>query len=184
MKKCPKCGKTYDDSWGVCINDNTKLQELKTSEQAPAPLSQEQKTADKSDKKEKRFTRREWILMTIAFYIAALVSTILKSEGIANMEQLAFHMGGAMGYALTALLSTFLINLVLKEKMISVLVGFAIICYLVDGGYMYLKARKQGLSPVEAKRANNLYSVGITSLSFGLYWILTKIFKSKTLKNE
>ena len=27
MKKCPKCGKVYDNTWGVCFNDSTKLVE-------------------------------------------------------------------------------------------------------------------------------------------------------------
>jgi uncharacterized protein YbjQ (UPF0145 family) len=26
MKKCPKCGKVYDNSWGVCFDDKTKLE--------------------------------------------------------------------------------------------------------------------------------------------------------------
>ena len=28
MKKCPKCEERYDDSWGVCIKCNTKLESL------------------------------------------------------------------------------------------------------------------------------------------------------------
>ena len=28
MKRCPKCSKTYDDSWGVCINDKERLTQL------------------------------------------------------------------------------------------------------------------------------------------------------------
>ena len=25
MKKCPQCGKCYDDTWGKCLSDDTKL---------------------------------------------------------------------------------------------------------------------------------------------------------------
>ena len=28
MKKCPKCGKTYDDSWGICLDCRIPLQEM------------------------------------------------------------------------------------------------------------------------------------------------------------
>ena len=28
MKQCPKCSKTYDDTWGVCINDREPLTQL------------------------------------------------------------------------------------------------------------------------------------------------------------
>lgn len=32
MKKCPKCGKMYDDSWGVCIDCQVPLQNLNNTE--------------------------------------------------------------------------------------------------------------------------------------------------------
>ncbi len=32
MKKCPKCKKTYDDSWSVCMNDESKLVDNESSE--------------------------------------------------------------------------------------------------------------------------------------------------------
>ena len=38
MKKCPKCGKTYDDSWGVCVNCKTPLADYKLTEQEKKDL--------------------------------------------------------------------------------------------------------------------------------------------------
>ena len=32
MKQCPTCGKVYDDSWGICLDDNAKLVDI-TDEQ-------------------------------------------------------------------------------------------------------------------------------------------------------
>ena len=32
MKRCPKCGKEYDDSWKVCINDQSKLEKIEAME--------------------------------------------------------------------------------------------------------------------------------------------------------
>ena len=45
MKKCPKCGEIYDDSWGICIKCNTKLHPV-----ADAGLAKEQKEYDKRQK--------------------------------------------------------------------------------------------------------------------------------------
>lgn len=47
MKKCQKCGKTYDDSWGVCLSCRTKL--LQASSESDIPAVQKEKTANKSD---------------------------------------------------------------------------------------------------------------------------------------
>ncbi len=32
MKKCPQCDKTYDDTWGVCVNDKVPLAQLEPDE--------------------------------------------------------------------------------------------------------------------------------------------------------
>lgn len=39
MKTCPKCSDNYDDSWGICFNDQTKLIDG-TSTNRPIPRVQ------------------------------------------------------------------------------------------------------------------------------------------------
>ena len=42
MKQCPKCNKTYDDTWGVCLQDNSQLSNVQSNVAVePTPQSQE-----------------------------------------------------------------------------------------------------------------------------------------------
>lgn len=41
MKKCPKCSRTYDDSWGICLKDSEKLVLLADGEAFP-PVKEEE----------------------------------------------------------------------------------------------------------------------------------------------
>ena len=41
MKKCPKCDRTYDDSWGICLKDSEKLALLADGEAPPAVKEEE-----------------------------------------------------------------------------------------------------------------------------------------------
>ena len=54
MKKCPKCGKKYDDSWTVCLDCRVELSTLTGSEITETYRKIEEKKAKAEEEKNKR----------------------------------------------------------------------------------------------------------------------------------
>ena len=70
MKQCPKCAKTYDNSWNVCLDDGSALVESKSAQSNTAQI----KCADKRMKSEERHIYRPKgvIVLSVLIMIGSL----------------------------------------------------------------------------------------------------------------
>jgi len=119
----------------------------------------------------------ELVSVITAFFTAYLIGNIIKGGGVSSINQLFYYAGGAIVVDLMSLVAVILINRLIKERLLSVLFGFAVVCYFFDSGYIYIIARDEGFSPVKASELKNIYFIFITVMSFGLYFVANKIFK-------
>jgi len=77
MRKCPKCGKTYDDSWEVCLDCREKLSAIPKisatdNKEGESPSSQERIEGDATKLDGERNMLKQSIPCSV-FYPAALV---------------------------------------------------------------------------------------------------------------
>ena len=71
MKHCPKCSKTYDDSWKICLSDSTPLED---SQPTGAFSERPQPVATQTLKETYRFT---WYIKLFPIALALLLGAFL-----------------------------------------------------------------------------------------------------------
>lgn len=102
MKKCPKCGRTYDDSWGVCINCNVQLSKISPSQMTEA-MENHEKIKTKQEEEEEDIKRHalcvsqgrrflnyilDMIFMMILFMPVSITATLmLITFGLSQWEK-------------------------------------------------------------------------------------------------
>jgi hypothetical protein len=84
MKYCPKCSKTYDDSWKVCLNDGATLQDGQPTSAYSAPHQPSAKEIVKETYRFSLYLKLLFILPALllgAFLMFSEVRKIYVREG-------------------------------------------------------------------------------------------------------
>lgn len=100
MRKCPKCNKTYDDTWGICLNCNEKLVVLDSSTPILESIEKKKPKIELDDKTKKelilarsrlkRDMKIEALTFIAIFVFAGLSSIFNKFVFLAVLCVLAF----------------------------------------------------------------------------------------------
>lgn len=76
MKKCPKCSKTYDDSWGVCLSCSTQLEDATGGASSTTTASQ---NSHYVQTRKKTPPIKYILLMSISFFIKLIILAVNSS---------------------------------------------------------------------------------------------------------
>ena len=99
MRKCPKCGKTYDDSWKVCLQCNVALvDDLSMTNTNPEPLKNEGaikksrfvENMTDADKMLLRLKRKE-VMGYFLFFLVFYLVPIAMLKMVANKSLTIMH---------------------------------------------------------------------------------------------
>jgi len=76
MKRCPKCGKTYDDSWSVCLNCSAQLEDTAGGASSATTTSQ---GSHYVQARKKTQPIKYILLMSISFFIKLIILAVNSS---------------------------------------------------------------------------------------------------------
>ena len=76
MKKCPKCGKTYDDSWGVCLVCSEKLEQFQSDKELNSDCDKKEMNLNIDKNKIKR--EIDSLKLYLKIYILSLVGMFIS----------------------------------------------------------------------------------------------------------
>ena len=92
MKRCPKCGKAYDDSWSSCLSCSVQLGDSGVAIEEKQPTEERQQIRRTAEENKKINERRFLISFLIAVALRAAVALTTDPEAIST----AFSSGNVL----------------------------------------------------------------------------------------
>jgi hypothetical protein len=144
----------------------------------PTMMSDNNHSMQTGKKHTAKSTHVDWIALVAAYLIASFIVLAIIQGGISKSDVVGhslFLLGGAIAFTVIAIVIAFLFSHKISITT-SALLGFAIVCFLYSA-LIYGQARDAGFAPGTARLLYSVFSVVMSGVAWGLYWLIKTLLK-------